>query len=168
MYGDQQSLPVYNLNSGDQLELHFDDMDANTKSYYYSFVLCDYHWEPVNMSTFDYIKGFTQNRITNYRYSSLAFTKYTHYQAILPERNAVPTKSGNYLLKVFLDGDTSKLAFTRRLLVLEQKASVAAKIIQPFSAQQFQDASKNSIQCKLVGHQFFQCRSTGKSNYPSK
>ncbi len=151
MYGDQQSLPVYNINSGDQLELHFDDMEANTKSYYYSFVLCNYNWEPVNMSAFDYIKGFTQNRITNYRYSSLAFIKYTHYQAILPERNAVPTKSGNYLLKVFLDGDTAKLAFTRRLLVLDQKASVAAKIIQPFSTQQFRTHQKIQFNVSLSG-----------------
>jgi len=151
MYGDQQSLPVYNLNSGDQLELHFDDMDANTKSYYYGFVLCDYNWQPVNMSAFDYIKGFTQNRISNYRYSSLAFTKYTHYQAILPERNSVPTKSGNYLLKVFLDGDTAKLAFTRRLLVLDQKASIAAKIIQPFSVQQFRTHQKIQFNVSLSG-----------------
>jgi len=40
--------------------------------------------------------------------------------------------SGNYLLKVYLDGDTSKLAFTRRMLVLDQKASITAQIVQPF------------------------------------
>src|SRR5882757_5557899 len=37
MYGDQYSLPVYNVNSGDQLELNFDDMDNDVKSYYYTF-----------------------------------------------------------------------------------------------------------------------------------
>ena len=151
MYGDQQSLPVFKINSADQLELHFDDMDANTKSYYYSFVLCDYNWVPVNLSAFDYIKGFTQNRISNYRYSSIAYTRYTHYQAILPDRNSVPIKSGNYLLKVYLDGDTSKTAFTRRLLVLDQKATIAAKIIQPFGAQQFRTHQKVQFNANITG-----------------
>src|SRR5215210_6199968 len=54
MYGDQQSLPIYNINSGDQLELNFDDMEANVKSYYYSFQLCDYNWAPVDISPFLY------------------------------------------------------------------------------------------------------------------
>ena len=134
MYGDQYSLPVYNINSGDQLELNFDDLDNDVKSYYYCFQPCDYDWQPVDISTFNYIKGFTQQRISIYRYSSIALTKYTHYQAILPDRSTSITLSGNYLLKVYIDGDTSKLAFTRRLLVLDQKAAVTAQIVQPFLA----------------------------------
>ena len=133
MYGDQHSMPVYSLNSGDRVELHFDDMDADVKSYYYSYQLCDYNWQPVNLSPFDYLKGFTQLRLTTYRYSSISLTRYTHYQAILPEDNSLPLRSGNYLLKVFLDGDTSKLAFTRGLMVVDPKASVAAQIVQPFT-----------------------------------
>ena len=81
MHGDQFSLPVYNINSGDQLELNFDDLDGNVKSYYYSFQLCDYNWEPVDINTFNYLKGFTQQRISQYRYASIALTRYTHYQA---------------------------------------------------------------------------------------
>ena len=133
LYGNQTSLPVYNLNSGDQLELNFDDMEGNVKSYYYTFLLCDYNWKPVDMSPFNYIKGFTQQRITTYRYSSIALTRYTHYQAILPDRGTTLTLSGNYMLKVFLDGDTSKLAFTQRLLVLDQKANITAQVVQPFA-----------------------------------
>ncbi|WP_462220134.1 type IX secretion system plug protein, partial [Ferruginibacter sp.] len=98
-YGDQTALAIYNLNSGDQLELNFDDLDANVKSYYYTFQLCDYNWKPVDISPFMYIKGFTQQRIATNRYSSIAFTKYTHYQAIVPDRNTTITLSGNYLLK---------------------------------------------------------------------
>lgn len=132
-YGDQEAMPVYKINSGERLELHFDDMEPRVKSYYYTYQLCDYNWQPVNLSPFDFIKGFTQQRISNYRFSSIAFTRYTHYQAILPEDNCQPTKSGNYLLKVFLDGDTSKLVFTKALLVLDPKTTIAARIVQPFT-----------------------------------
>ena len=150
-YGDQQALPVYKLNSADRLELHFDDMAANVKSYYYTFQLCDYDWKPVQLSPFDYIKGFTQQRITNYRFSSIAFTRYTHYQVILPETNCLPTRSGNYLLKIFLDGDTSKLAFTRAMLVLEPKSSVMAQIIQPFTPQYFKTHQRLKFTVNLDG-----------------
>lgn len=136
-YGNQQGLPVYNLSGGNKLELEFDDMDANYKSYYYTYVLCDYKWQPANLSAFDYIKGFTQSRITTYRYSSIAYTRYTHYQAFFPDQNSLPTRSGNYLLKVYLDGDTSKLAFTKQFLVLDQKAVINAAVVQPFTPQLF-------------------------------
>lgn len=143
IYGDQEGLPVYNLNSSDRLELHFDDMDANYKNYYYTFQLCDYNWQPVTiLNPFDYIKGFTQMRITNYRYSSIAFTKYTHYQAILPETNSMPSKSGNFIVKVYLDGDSTKLVFTRRMLVLDQKVSIGARVSQPFTPQLFNTHQK--------------------------
>src|SRR5258705_1985515 len=133
--GDPYSYPVMTLNSGEQFELHFDDLDADVKTYYYTYLLCNADWTPSTLFTFDYIKGFQNVRITNYRNSSIAFTRYTHYQAVLPDRNCIPTRSGNYLLKVFLDGDTSKLVFTRRFLVVEEGASIAAQNLQPFNPQ---------------------------------
>ncbi len=136
-YGDVYSYPVITLNTNDLLELHFDDMDADMKYYYYSFQLCNADWTPANVQSFDYIRGFQSNRITTYRSSSLVQTRYTHYQATLPERNSAPTKAGNYLLKVFLNDDTSKLAFTKRFLVVNTKTSVSAKITQPFDANYF-------------------------------
>lgn len=111
MYGDQGSLPVYRINSTDQLELNFDDLDANAKSYNYSFQLCDYNWNPIDISPLLYTKGFTQQRIGTYRYSSIALTRYTHWSVMVPDRNTTLTMSGNYILKVYLDGDTSKLAY---------------------------------------------------------
>lgn len=151
MYGNQESMPIYKMNSGDQLELNFDDLDANVKNYYYSFVLCDYDWKPVDISPFMYTKGFTQQRISTYRYSSIALTKYTHYQAMLPDRNTSLTMSGNYILKVFLDGDTSKLAFTRRMLVLEQKASIGGQVMQPFTPQLFKTHQKVQFSANING-----------------
>ena len=141
-YADQLSLPVYTLGTGDRFELEFDDLEANYKSYYYTYQLCDYNWRPVDLSPFDYIKGFTQNRISTYRYSSIAYTKYTHYQAILPEQNSVPTRSGNYLVKVFINGDTSELAFTKRLLVVETASSVSASVTQLLGTENFRAYQK--------------------------
>ena len=136
-YGDIYAYPVMTLNSADQLELRFDDMDADLKNYYYTFQLCNADWTPANIQPFDYIRGFQTNRIRTYRNSSVVTTRYTHYEVIFPERNSAITRSGNYLLKVFLDDDTSQLVFTRRFLVVESKVAVAAQVQQPFNPDLF-------------------------------
>jgi len=46
-----------------------------------------------------------------------------------------PTRSGNYILKVFLNGDTSQLVFTKRLLVMDNKSTIAARVTQPYAPQ---------------------------------
>jgi Domain of unknown function (DUF5103) len=151
LYGNQLSLPLYNMGSGEQLELHFDELGTNIKNYYYTLVLCDYKWQPVDLSPFIYLKGFTQQRITTYRYSTIAFTRYTHYQATLPDRNMTPIRSGNYMVKVFLDGDTSKIVFTRRLLVLDQKAIAGGQVVQPFTPQLYRTHQKLIYNVNIEG-----------------
>lgn len=141
-YGNQLGYPVIRLNSSDRLELHFDDLNAGVRNYSYTFQLCNADWTPAMLSHFDYIKGFSQVRITTYRVSSVALTRYTHYQAVIPDRNSTPSRSGNYILKVFADGDTSKLLFTKRMLVVDEKAQVAAQIQQPYNAMVFRSHQK--------------------------
>ena len=135
LYGNQLQAPVIRLNSGDRLELHFDDLDGDVKNYYYTYQLCNADWTPVAISQYDYIRGFSEARISSYRFSSIALTRYTHYQAIVPDVNCAPIVSGNYMLKVFLDDDTSKIVFTRRLLVTESGATIRALFIQPSDPQ---------------------------------
>lgn len=142
MQGDQLSYPILRLNSGDQMELHFDDLDANVKNYSYTYQLCNADWTPALLSQFDFIKGYSQMRLMTYRISSVAFTRYTHYQANLPDRNCIPTRSGNYILKVFQNGDTANLIFTRRFLVVDVKSAVPAQVLQPFNGQLFKTHQK--------------------------
>lgn len=137
-YGDIYGYPIISLNSGEQLELHFDDFDADVKNYYYTFQLCNADWTPARIPGFDYIRGFQTTRINTYRFSSISFTKYTHYQAVFPDRSSGITRSGNYLLKVFLNSDTANVYFTKRFMVVDNKVAVAAQVKQPFNSQLFQ------------------------------
>ena len=143
--GDQTSFPVLALNGVDVLELHFDDLEGGVKNYYYTFQLCNADWTPSVLTSFEYIRGFQNVRINTYRNSSIASTRYTHYQAQVPDRNSYPTRSGNYLLKVFINNDTSKLAFTRRFVVVDNKANVGAQLQQPFNAQVYRSHQKLQI-----------------------
>lgn len=147
-YGNQLGVPIMQLGATGALELHFDDLDANVKNYSYTFQLCNADWTPAILSQFDFISGFSQQRINTYRISSIALTRYTHYQATLPDRNCMPTRSGNYILKVFLNGDTAKLAFTKRMMVVSEASNITAQIQQPFNGQIFRTHQK--IQFKVA------------------
>lgn len=147
--GNQLGIPILRPNSIEQLELHFDDMDPVVRNYSYTFQLCNADWTPAMVSQFDFLKGFSQVRITTYRVSSIAFTRYIHYQAVLPDRNCVPTRSGNYILKVFRDGDTSKLAISKRILIVEEKSQIVGQIQQPFNGQIFRTHQKIQFKVNL-------------------
>jgi len=129
---NQQSMAIWTLGSAELLELHFDDMQKQPRNFFYTLELCNADWTPAGVSPFEYIRGFTMNRLTQYRSSSIAANPYVHYQALLPERNCIPQTSGNYLLKVFLNSDTSQLAFTKRLLIVDSRVVIAAQLQAPF------------------------------------
>lgn len=143
--GDQTSFPVIQLGATGGLELHFDDLGNDVKNYYFTFELFNADWTPSILKSFEYIEGFQNARITTYRNSSIATTRYVHYQATVPDRNCYPKKSGNYLLKVFLDNDTSNVVFTRRMVVVDNKAGIAAQVHQPFNTSLFRTGHRLNV-----------------------
>ena len=143
--GNQLSYPEMTLGSTQALTLSFDDFDARLKNYSYTYIRCDQNWQPVLQSAFDYIQGFTDVRIRDAKFSSISLTRYVHYTATLPTSQSLIKKSGNYLLKVYLDGDTSKLAFERRMLVVDPKVSVAASVVQPNGRSPIGDRQKINL-----------------------
>lgn len=123
-----QSFPIINLRSSDVLLLAFDDLKGGTKYLNYTIEHCDADWYPSQLSPSEYLQSFTDDKITDYRYSANTIQKYTHYEITFPNYSIVPKLSGNYLLKVYLDGDINKLVITRRFYVLDSKVSVSADV----------------------------------------
>lgn len=140
--GDQTSFPVLTLNANDLLQLEFDELGTSVKNYYFSFQLRNADWSPTLLTPFEYSKGFTSTRISTYRNSSLATINYVHYQAAIPDRNSSPSRSGNYLLKVYLNSDTTQLAFTKRFVVVNTMSQIAAQVLQPFNGSLFRTGQK--------------------------
>ena len=61
--GNPLAYPIITLNGNERMELVFDDLDADVKSYYYTYQLCNADWTPVQISTFDYIRGLRKTRL---------------------------------------------------------------------------------------------------------
>ncbi|MCL6524606.1 MAG: DUF5103 domain-containing protein [Thermoflavifilum sp.] len=134
--------PIIGLNSGQTLTLSFDDLQGDVKDYTYTIVLCNANWSPAAVNPFTFIKGFSEDRIHQYRFSTFPQQRYTHYTLTFPNNNMAPKLAGNYLLKVYLNNDTSQLVFTRRFLVTSNQVQIQGKIEQPLNPKIFHTYQK--------------------------
>ncbi len=127
--GNQLKDPVVELNSTNKLTLSFDDLSNRQENYKYTLIHCTSDWKTSDLNPIDYLSGYTEGDITNYKFSFNTLTPYIHYQLNFPQSQVRPILSGNYILKVYLDddGDTNVL-ITRRFFVVEPLVSVAAKV----------------------------------------
>lgn len=124
----EQSLPVIQLNSSETIAFSFDDLLAGTKNYWYSIEHCTSDWQPSRISTIDYLGGFNDDRIIYYRYSSNTTRKYTHYELNFPNTQIQPKIGGNYLLRVYLDGDKNQPVVSQRFYIVDNQVAVAAEV----------------------------------------
>lgn len=123
---------ILELNSGNLLELSFDDLDFDKKSYSISFEHCTANWESSNLMTTEFINGFFEANILNFSFSTNTIQKYTHYSITFPQANINFTKSGNYIVYVYQDNDKEKLILTKRFMIFENKITLLATTRQAF------------------------------------
>lgn len=121
------SPPIIKLHSGQHLDFDFDDLDADYKSYYYTFIHCDANWQPSDLNYFDYLKGYQQDYLTDYSSSFNTDQAYTHYHLSIPNKNIQILLSGNYILKVYLNNNPDSVVITRRFMVYEDKLKINAR-----------------------------------------
>lgn len=124
------SMPIIKYNSGEQLLLGFDDLDADKKQYSMSIIHCDAKWNPSDLMISEYVQGFFDLNIINFSFSINTLQKYTHYSILFPTSNMQLTKSGNYIVYVYQDGDKNKPVLSRRFMVYDEKISVIGNIKQ--------------------------------------
>ena len=126
--GFELAPPIIRLHSAEVVELRFDDLDADYKNYYFTVVHCNADWQPSELSPFEYLDGFFEEQVTSYARSINTRVPYSHYSLEFPNASMQPRVSGNYLLKVYLDGDPENLVLTRRFMVLEQLVQIDASV----------------------------------------
>jgi hypothetical protein len=132
--GREMSYPVIELGGREILVFSFDDLDGDVKNYQYTIVHCNADWTPSLLFPSDYIDGFYENPLSNYRLSFNTFVPYTHYSITLPNNDVSPKLSGNYIIKIFEDYDQEKIVLTRRFMVSESRVSIRARIHRPHLA----------------------------------
>lgn len=121
--------PVLFMGRDNQLTLTFDELTDNKKDFYFTFILCDALWNPVDLPQMDYLDGFFEDPITSFQFSSISLVNYVHYSMSFPTENMKPKKSGNYLLQVYSnENGEKKTVITKRFFVTENIVSITTNV----------------------------------------
>jgi hypothetical protein len=134
--GNELSQPVMELAAGKRLVLSFDDLEADVKDYRYTIKHCDAFWNDSEIQQQEYIEGFPDDEIRDYRHSFNTIQPYTNYTLIFPTQYLRLKKSGNYIIKVYVGTDPDEnVVFTRRFMVLDNKAIITGKVSKTTSLE---------------------------------
>ena len=110
-----------------RLTLSFDIIDGDGEVLNYTFIHCSHDWEPTDIQRLQYASGFESDRLDDYAFSRNTLIEYVNYQLKFPREDMVPLISGIYLLIVYGD-DLNDLYFTRRFMVVDEKAHVGVTV----------------------------------------
>ena len=127
--GDNQlSDPIIPLDDMvERLTLSFDLIDGEGEILNYTFIHCNYEWQPTEIQRIQYALGFESDRLDDYAFSRNTLIEYVNYRLKFPKEDMMPLISGNYLLIVYGD-DLNDIYFTRRFMVVDEKAHIGAAV----------------------------------------
>jgi len=125
------SNPIIKLNSDEKLNLHFDLIDDQAETFYYTFVHCDKDWKRSDIFPNDYISGYTDNPIEDYQASFNTTVDYYHYKLTIPNDRVSLSLSGNYVLVIYPQGKPEEPAFTQRFIISEDAVKINVTAHRP-------------------------------------
>jgi len=121
----QSNLPIFRL--GERLHITFDDIIGDEEDYYYIITHHNFDWSPSDLSKGEYMEGFDDLRIYNYKNSLNTLQIFSHYQLTIPNKDTrALTKTGNYLLSIY--NDYGDIIFSRKFMIIDQITSVEVYI----------------------------------------
>jgi len=128
--------PVVSLDDGTPLQLEFDDLTANYRSFRARLLHCNADWQQSVLNDIEFTYEYNDNAITDYQVSINTKIPYYHYRLTLP-RVKLP---GNYVLVVYDERNRNNTIFTRRFITYQNRLSVAAGVrFSTDPARQFTD-----------------------------
>jgi len=129
--GWESSYPILLMNSEVLLVIEFDELSDNVSNLYYAVIHCDAEWRISELTPQEYIEGYDENIIEDYKNSFNTYANYTHFRLTIPNDMMRLTRSGNYLLVVFRDGIRDDVVFSRRFMISEAKVGIEARSNRP-------------------------------------
>jgi hypothetical protein len=130
------SMPVIYMDENEKLNLDFDYLDTLAGNYSYSVINCTYDWKINDMGEHDYLVGFNDVPINEVSQSLNTTRSFTHFSATFPNEDLRIVKSGNYLVRVYRNGEPDKVLFTRRFCIAERLININAQVKRPDNENQ--------------------------------
>ena len=101
------------------------------KQYYYTFIHCTKDWEKSDIFTNDYLDGFPENQIEDFKPSFNTTVNYIHFKLMFPNDRIRFKISGNYILSVYPVNEPDKPVLTRRFVVTEDAVMITTNAHRP-------------------------------------
>jgi hypothetical protein len=118
------NLPIIKL--GERFTLDFDVLNNEEADYYYTIDQLNFDWSKSQLIKSEYLRGFDNIKIQNYKTSFNTYQTYSHYKLEIPNQNVRIIKSGNYILKIY--DEYENIVFSRKFIVYESITTVSTRI----------------------------------------
>lgn len=127
--GDIFSPPVINLaNQDERIVVTFDELADEHRYLRYTLVHCDASWRPEGLVDSEFLDSFNEGIVEDYAYSQATVVHYVHYTIVIPNEQIRITQPGNYLLKVYEEGDPDTTLLQARFSVCDFSAPIGATV----------------------------------------
>ncbi|MCQ2310360.1 MAG: DUF5103 domain-containing protein [Paludibacteraceae bacterium] len=111
------------------LHISFDELSHNIRQYAYTIRHLTADFQPDDLQSFEYVRGFTRNDITDYATSLNTSVNYTHYTFTFPNEDMQILVSGNYQITIYdADQGEEAVAATVVFSVVEPMTTLNAKV----------------------------------------
>lgn len=125
------SYPIIKQDGNEKLLLEFDLLGNDPETFYYSFIFCDKDWNEAGAFINDYLDGYGENPIEDYKASFNTTVQYYHYSLAFPNDRVSLKLSGNYIIAVYLPGNTENPVIKRRFMVTEDAVKIDINAHRP-------------------------------------
>lgn len=105
------------------LQISFDEMSHDVHFYTYTVQMMN-----SDLLSSEYLQGFTTQDIVDYEHSINTSREYTHYWFDFPNEDMRITKSGQYLLTIYEDGNPDNKVAEVTFCVVEPMVKIDAKV----------------------------------------
>jgi hypothetical protein len=122
--GEKYSSNLLELNGSEVLKIKFDQLSHESHAYSYKILHCNADWKLSNLSSNEYLEGFTSANISDYQLSSATTFLYTHYRFELPNNDMKLKIPGNYVALIYEDNQSEKPVAQVCFSVYEPKVSI--------------------------------------------
>ena len=125
--GWPMSYPVIKQRNDVPLILEFDELADQASDLSYKVLHCNADWTFSGLSEQEYLEGYMENQIRDYRTSFNTYFNYTHYRLQLPNKDLSFKLSGNYIVIVYRGYNESEVVLTRRFMITENIISIEGR-----------------------------------------
>lgn len=128
---DWQSYPIIRDSQSDYIYISFDQLSNESPARLrYRIIYCNADWSKNNeLSSIEYLEGFDDNLIEDYRSSVNTTVNYTHYRLQIPNENVSLKLSGNYIIEVYDEADIEQTTLlTAGFSVLDNLVQIAPQV----------------------------------------